>query len=203
MSHGRAAVIAAIAFLIASAGTSHAEPELITYKGFALGGTMSAFKERFPDFTCEGGHCSLDMVRDCFMRVEGTPQEKTKAGMACRERNTYGGIRPKSVSANFAEDKLVSVHVAFTTKLFFDDLSAAMVGGFGKPASHVREPVQNRMGATFQNETLTWRSAGATAILSKYTSTIEDGAVFIASDKYLEERARGTQQRREKGAKDL
>lgn len=195
--------------IIGSRSISYAQQDArqgaIGFKGFALGGSMSSFKERFPDFKCEGTYCRVDVVRDCvgLRPREGTPEESTKALMACMQRNSYGGVRAKSITAKFIDDSLVSVLVVFTTKLFFDDLSSAMIAGFGEPTRHVREPVQNRMGATFENEKLIWTAAGTTAILSKYGTTVEDGSVYITSDKHLRDVEREQQERRQKGARDL
>lgn len=194
-----------IVFVIGSATTIDAQQTAIGFKGFPLGGSMASFKERFPDFKCEGGSCRFDLVRDCMPIgfLEKRPEESSKAFMACAERNSYGGIRPKVISAKFVDDGLASVMVVFATKLFFDDLSSSMISGFGQPTRRVSEPVQNRMGATFENEKLIWTLGGTTAVLSKYGTTLEEGSVYITSDKHVKDVEREQQERRQKGAKDL
>jgi hypothetical protein len=123
--------------------------------------------------------------------------------MAYNNRNNYGGIQPKSITARFAGDSLVSIVVVFRTKAFFDDLGAAMIAAFGEPTRRVRKPVKNRMGAAFENEELTWTAGGNTAILSKYAGTIEDGSVYIVSDKHLQDIEKKRQERRQKGVGNL
>jgi hypothetical protein len=59
------------------------------------------------------------------------------------------------------------------------------------------------MGATFDNEKLIWTVGSTTAILSKYGTTLEEGSVYIASDKHVKDAEREQQERRKKGAKDL
>ncbi len=197
--------LSSFCFIIGFATIIYAQQTAIGFKGFALGGSMSSFKERFPDFKCEGTSCRFDLVRDCMMigSQEKRAEESSKAFMACTERNSYGGIRPKVISAKFVNDNLARVLVVFSTKLFFEDLSSAMISGFGQPTRRVREPVQNRMGATFENEKLIWTAAGTTAILSKYGTTLEDGSVYVTSDKHVRDVEREQQERRQKDARDL
>jgi hypothetical protein len=198
-------VLFTIISITGSVPTIDAQQAAIGFKGFPVGGSMSSFKERFPDFKCEGTSCRFDLVRDCmaFGSQEKRPEESSKAFMACTDRNSYGGIRPKVISAKFADDGLASVLLVFATKLFFEDLSSAMITNFGQPTRRVREPVQSRLGATFENEKLIWTVAATTAILSKYGTTLEEGSVYIASDKHLKDAEREQQERRQKGAKDL
>jgi hypothetical protein len=199
------AALLTIVFVIGSATNIDAQQTAIAFKGFPLGGSMASFKERFPDFKCEGGSCRFDLVRDCMaIGSQGRrPEESSKAFMACTERNSYGGIRPKAISAKFVDDALASVMVVFVTKLFFDDLGSAMISGFGQPTRRISEPVQNRMGATFENEKLIWTLGGITAVLSKYGTTLEEGSVYITSDKHVKDIEKEQQEQRQKGARDL
>lgn len=192
-------------FALLWVGVAHAQKEPIGFKDFALGGTFSEFKARFPDFSCEGGSCRFEMKTACISKaidVTRPSQESFKLAWACRERNTYGGIPPRSMTASFKDDKLTQVLIAFTNG-HYDALTSALITRFGQPSSRAHDVMQNLMGAKFDNEVLTWTPASTLLRISKYSSNIEEGSVLITTAEEFAEWRRKQKQAAEKGAKDL
>jgi hypothetical protein len=59
----------------------------------------------------------------------------------------------------------------------FDRIKALFVEAFGAPSSTTSEPVQNRMGAVYQNEIIEYRNDSSSMILTKYDADLDTGSV--------------------------
>jgi len=96
---------------------------------------------------------------------------------------TLAGVPTKLYVFHFMDGVLYEIVVA-VDRGNFSDLQGALVGKFGQPAKKRAVPIQNRMGAVFSSEELTWKNARADMILSERTGSI-DTSVLVVSDRRL------------------
>ncbi len=69
-------------------------------------------------------------------------------------------------------------------------LKAALIEKYGKTAKIIKRPVQNRMGASFQGEVVTWTfKSGDSIFITKYGSTLGEGIIMFESKEYKKAQA--------------
>jgi len=92
---------------------------------------------------------------------------------------TYAG-KKASLIATFHDGKLDQGISSFDSAAF-DDVIAAIADRYGKATEHTTAPVQNRMGAVFLNETLTWEIGQQRVVAHKYSRDISRSLVAVAT----------------------
>src|SRR5262249_11894845 len=91
---------------------------------------------------------------------------------------------------HFLDGGFESATLTFKTQSY-GEISQAFIAKYGKPDSVKDSVVQNKMGATFADQTMTWAGKqGATIVLRKLAGKVTDGAARISTKKWNEDRAR-------------
>jgi hypothetical protein len=85
----------------------------------------------------------------------------------------------------------------------WDLLKDAYLSKFGKPTRVETAPVQNRMGAVFDNEKLIWENADSIIILEKRSGVVDKGSVIYAEKHLLNRYLGRTAQRKEQDKGNL
>lgn len=103
---------------------SRAGTEPLSYKGFPIGGSLSIFKQRLPDFICgDNGEC----------RYESAQCEKVDSAAACEARTSFAGQRVISGHATFRDGRVSFVMLVLAN--FSIDLAAEIATKkFGQPS---------------------------------------------------------------------
>ena len=68
----------------------------------------------------------------------------------------------------------------------YETLKEALIEKYGDKFMSKDETVQNRMGAKFQNETISWELSDGLVSLSRYGSKIDKGFAYIGSRDYVD-----------------
>jgi hypothetical protein len=157
----------------------------LEFKGIALGSEISTVENtgRF--------HC----------RDPKSPIADQLCSLKYNERETIAGVPVKVLLLYYYSGKLETISVAFDEK-HFSQVSAALSEKYGQ-GNIQTEAVQNRMGATFENRTLSWRR-GATSLQAKrYSGQLDQSVVMYRSDYALEEFLRRRKSSVKDSTKDL
>lgn len=111
-------------------------------------------------------------------------------------RETIGGALIKILSVKLDEDRIDSILIVFPSTAY-----AAVRDGFKEKYALKCEQsaVQNRMGASFDQETCRYDDGVGSLSLSKRASTVDDASAYFVSHKAIE-RAKSE---RSKATKDL
>lgn len=190
--------VAALVFTLGAA-QAFGQPAAIDFKGLALGASVTDSRTLFPALGCQpvepvrqaGVGDTVCRVKDMARVDPGEacgnrhPSDHDAEYLRCRERfsalRTFAGIPLlRSPAFFFRDDRLVSVFVALPSERF-DESLLALTGKYGAPTSVQREPLQNRMGAMFENVVAVWRLPDGVIRAAKYGSTITAGHVSMAS----------------------
>ena len=99
---------------------------------------------------------------------------------------TYAEISMKMKTATFSEDHFTLL--MFTAKhRDYDLLRDNLIAKFGEPTSRATEDVQNRMGAHFVGELLTWDNSVSSIHLEEYSGDLDSSSLVFALDDYLKQ----------------
>lgn len=102
-------------------------------------------------------------------------------GFSCFEEFSIGIGKAMSVSGSLLKGRIGSILGSFDSDLF-DSVAASLVKKHGKPSGTKTEIVQNRMGAKFTNDTLTWIfKDGSRMEMSRYSDTIAESDLYLVS----------------------
>ena len=112
------------------------------------------------------------------------------------------GPAPVSFQFGFHNDRFVYAFISFKPT-DFAALRVAFVERYGAPTSRDERQLQNRMGATFTNEILTWNGEKVRIRLNRYGSKLDSGNATITTVE--EDRRQNEEATKElkKGQKDL
>jgi len=170
-------------FLITS--TVSAEEPPFDFKGIALGSDIASI-EGTSRFSC---------------RDPQNPIADRICSLKFGERETIAGAPVQVLLLYYYSGKLETISISFEPK-HFSEVAAALTDKYGA-GSVKTEAVQNRMGATFENKTYSWRRGNATLEAKRYSSKIDRSSVMYRTDFALQEfeRRRGTTVKEK--AKDL
>lgn len=102
-----------------------------------------------------------------------------------RKNETIAGAHLISMIISFYDDQLVSIQANFRT-IDFPQVKEALIGKYGEGHSE-RSVVQNRMGASFDNETVTWLGDNDVMTLTKRAGSIDEATLQIRSKNLIEE----------------
>lgn len=198
----------ALLFLLAS--STLAAQDRAEFKGLPLGSTMAEFQDKNPLFWCERGECSLPFLSNAaahcqkLKRTNGgrefdSPTSECYLDVA--KTASYAN-KPARLRAQFRDDKMSEATASFVP-VNYEAIVEALVTRFGRPASKRSEVVQNKMGATFQNETSLWNVGGDQIIAMKYGSDLTRGFVNIKDQQEVARLKEGEEKRRKSAPSDL
>ncbi len=98
-------------------------------------------------------------------------------------------------------DKLHTISVDFDSE-DFSKVMDALQAKYGK-CSIEESTVHNRMGASFQNETCSWKKPGQTLKAEKYSSDLKTSTVAFLTDASIAEFSKRSKSSAAANAKDL
>lgn len=181
----RISSIAAIAavlqvLLVTAAPTFAAELE---FKGLRPGLPLTDPENRF---SCEDKKSAFADVR-CHLRFS--------------LRETIAGAPAELVIVYLIEEKISSISVLFKNENF-DGIKLALQNKYGNGAvSH--QTLTNRMGATFDNESVKWVNGSDSMTLQRYSGKIDTGSLEIHNAEAVEKFAERKRKLIIKNASDL
>ena len=171
----------AIAVLLLAAGISRAD-EPLSFKGFELGAPQDTFLSAFPrPNNCKGAAPSSQLC--VWLPASDCRDERSQ----CFQQINYGGVVPNGLLVDFVEGRLASVRLYFRSSEF-RKLKDALVLRFGAPADSKTEVVQNRMGATFNNDRLLWLRQETLLSIRERAGKVDEGVVMLTSKSFMERR---------------
>lgn len=105
--------------------------------------------------------------------------------MVCKGHTMIAG-RGGNAHIVIADGILARVSVGFPPAAF-NNIVDGLVGKLGKPTSDTRTTVENRMGGTFENRTVTWRDGRGNLLrVSRYGTSIDEGSYLLVTLSDLE-----------------
>jgi len=173
------------AAVLMAASFAHAETDTFEFKGMALGADVAQFEKNRRFLCLKPKNASADLA----------------CGMRRADGETIAGIPVESLMLFFTEAKLQTIYITFASKEF-DTVVAALQEKYGK-VTPLTDEVQNRMGATFNNETYSWRKSDQVLKAEKYGSKITTSRVTFQTDAGFDEFARRLEAQKKANAKDL
>jgi len=175
-----------LAALLFASTCAFAQSQHFGFKEFVLGGD-AATVEKNPRFLCKTNKDNLMADRTCTLR----PGEK----------ETIAGVQVRLMFLNFYDRTLHSMGISFAPE-DFDQVVNALKEKYGE-AKLTTERFQNRMGATFENHTLTWRRPGETVKATQFLGSLDTSNIAFRTDYAVEEFTRRKRPSVKKQAKDL
>lgn len=175
-------------------------PESFSYKGVALGSSLSAFSAALPLYKCGEASCTYSRQECAPVTGSGNSQEFTRRLDECRDGTSYGGALITYGRATFIDGKLASIYLISP---WMERLDKALSEKYGSPSAIDTTPVKNKMGAEFPNWVKTWSIGSDRLTVSQRASKIDEGSVLVESAAAI---ARQTHQQKEQaksGAKDF
>lgn len=127
----------------------------------------------------------------CIMIASGLPDSMTTLAGTSIDGFviTVDGGKVASITVMFNSENYHHIHDAYAAKY--------------KAMRCAKEIVQNRMGASFDNEKCDWKDGGANWSLRQRTSNLLRGAIYLVSSDGMEAAERAQQQKQEAAQKDL
>ena len=102
--------------------------------------------------------------------------------MLCSAKTTVAGSDGE-VSIILTSDMIInSLFVTFKSN-DYENVKNAFITKFGTPLFDENEEVQNAMGAKFMQNTVIWEKNGDSMTMRKYHETINEGILFLSSQK--------------------
>lgn len=95
------------------------------------------------------------------------------------QKETIAGANVKNILVTIMNEKAVAIAVMIDTK-DYDQIKLAITEKHG-PGQTEDSIIENRMGAKFDNQKITWRKHDAVMTLTKRVGKIDDGQLFIIS----------------------
>jgi hypothetical protein len=105
----------------------------------------------------------------------------------------YAGIRV-SFTLNFVDGKFTAADLAFKSD-HFAEVERIFIKRYGTPNYAKNTPVQNAMGAKFQNRDVAWLGKGVKIRLVKYNDRIGSAAGVVGQTKWFEYWRSGSENR--------
>jgi hypothetical protein len=115
-------------------------------------------------------------------------------GQSCRGGTTLIGHYVQ-VDVYLNDGAVYSITVTFDSQ-DYNNFAASCDRKFGKPSSRRHESLQNRFGATFDNESSTWSAQDSSrAILTRYASDPSTGLLMLDSARKVRDENAAAQKR--------
>lgn len=173
---------------------SETETDVLEFKGLRIGSSPDELKAKYPELRCTEPKVAAVVERSPFK--EHWERQKIYADLQCNTvsdprlpltaLSNIVGHRARSFNFNFMNGKLERAYATISAAAF-DALISGLISRYGPPSSRKYTAVQNRMGAQFQNEKLTWKEGNASIEVEKYYTDIETSIYELSSDTYWPE----------------
>lgn len=175
-------------------------PESFSYKGVKIGDSLDSFQAALPYFKCSSSECTYSAA-SCEMDLKAKGSGDTTRNFdTCMNANSYGGAFITFGMAKFHEGKLSEIYL---TSPWMSRINSALVEKYGQPSSIDNTPVQNKMGAEFDNWVKTWKMGSDQLVAKLRAGSVKEGSVLILGEAAMKLRAKQQQEQAKSGAKDF
>lgn len=194
----RLIIIMSAAVLLAAWVTSaQAQSIPLEIKGVPFGATADELLAKLPAAKCYPSGCRLipsDMAeKQCGSIADAVRSKTDTSVMECRRsaiKELNFGPAPTSLYMfEFRNGKLANATIIFYETAHLP-LVIALTEKYGKPTNEKSVPMQNRAGAKFENQIVTWDLPDGRIEVSQRGSTIDKGSVRMSTTEYLKETAK-------------
>ncbi len=118
-----------------------------------------------------------------------------------REIETIAGVPVDLMVLHFYDEKLSSIRIHIKSQFFYS-VRDALIAKYGNGAL-TKEPVQNRAGASFENEIYLWNKEGQTLKAKRYAGKISTSLVSFDLNSNVENYAKRSKTQGSERSKDL
>jgi hypothetical protein len=118
----------------------------------------------------------------CWKATTDTPLIRTARAVTLSNLPFIKGAGREAM-ATLIDGAVESIEVRFLGP-YADTFRLAFIEKYGAPSAEVRRTYQNKMGATFEGQALTWRGAQVTLTLEPYFETTDFGLMAMRSKKF-------------------
>ena len=155
------------------------------FKGMALESSFLDFEQN-PKFNC---------------RLPQSPLGDKICTLNYREIETIAGVPVAVMTLFFYDEKLSSIRILIKSHFFYS-VRDALIAKYGNGAI-TKESVQNRAGASFENEIYIWNKEGQTLTAKRYDGKISTSLVVFELNSYVENYAKRRKTQGSDRSKDL
>jgi hypothetical protein len=146
----------------------------LALKGIVPGISEDTIRASISGLQCQKTASPATGARQCSGLAQSVPEEF----------RTFGGTTIKLLIMFFGEDGNLGSAMTVIPSNSYTSLLVAMKERFGEPTSTEQRELQNKLGATFVNETATWLKGDDKLMLQKYGSNVNDGLLRLSSAKF-------------------
>lgn len=136
-----------------------------------------------------------------YCEAKKTAVADVQCHVKLNHKETIAGIPALLVATYLIDYKVAIISVSFRSS-DFDAVKSAAIEKYG-PGTSIFEMLSNKMGAQFENETITWTDSTDVLSVSKYAGSIGKGDYTIKSIRVLEAFKQRKSQQTTNSAKDL
>lgn len=158
-------LVLAIAFCVAMGSVAYAAEEAVGFKGINLGSDIS------------------EMGKDSRYECHPDPNNAWHDS-ACRlnskEKETIAGSPISSPTLDYFANKLWQISIRFDSD-DFQTVIDSLKTKYGK-GKITKEKVQNKLGATFVNEIVTWKKGTSNIVAKKFASNLDKSSLRFYTD---------------------
>lgn len=195
-------VVAGIALAVpvsTNAATSSAPLEL---KDIRIGeSTLADVEAKFPGAWNLGSYVTV--TPESYVNKQcGSSYTNTDCRSRAFEGVRVAGATPGTYSFNAVDGKVESISVTFN-KTGFSTVRDALIIKYGEPSEKKINALQNRAGASFESQTLTWSRPDGEIHISEIGSKVDESRLMIYSDKYKNHLLDENKKKAAEGAKKL
>lgn len=160
---------------------SAAQP--LELKGLQISVSTSAeLLAKFPAVEIYGGYATVRADAHIANKCGG--QGWGPCFSAAMDDLRVAGGTPGNYTVRLLDSVIESIEVTFNNG-GYDVAAGALKEKYGTPSTVDNAPSQNRMGATFSNERLTWAMPNGSITITKRGSKIDESRLTMMSTKYL------------------
>ncbi len=164
-------------------------------KGIEIGASQTAVTAQLEGLRCPISNPPKPADECTYVRRD-TYQENVTA------LNTLADELVETWQFQFIDGRLGSMRIIVPHESFATVVSA-LVRKFGRPTEHREERMQNRMGAQYSGQALTWRRADGTLAAREYATSLDRSVIAIWAPWYLEKKQGYSERQIERRAGDL
>lgn len=170
-------------------------------KGLQIGVSTSAdLRTKFPATEMVGGYATLRS--DDHIASKCGRQGWGPCNSAAMDELRVAGGTPGNYTIRLLDSVIESIEVKFNYG-GYDVAAGALKEKYGSPTTTDSSPSQNRMGATFANERLTWSHPTGMIAITKRGAKIDESRLTMVSARYLAYQRDAEAAKIKKGAKEL
>lgn len=160
-------LILAIVFCMAMGSVAYAAEEAVGFKGINLGADISEM-EKDSRYKCHPD--------------PNNPWHDSACSLNYKEKETIAGasIISPSPSLDYFANKLWQISIRFDSD-DFQTVIDSLTTKYGK-GKITKEKVQNKLGATFVNEIVTWKKGTSNIVAKKFASNLDKSSLRFYTD---------------------